>query len=468
MTMIEDVFGGEQERLRQGFTSRDVWRVIFKYQRLILATFLVVTAVVASILLYLPPVYVAEAKVLIQTEQQGKPSFFSGVAAYREQVESDPVNRKIETEMEMLSTRTLSEGVVRNLGLQYGAVYRPAYVHLLDPLSDAYDWIRGLFGVQADPEKRGFNDTVKYFNKSFEVSPLKSKSSDTNSNLIQLKLKAPTAKVAQESLENLLADYLHYSVQLNQQAGEDAYKVISERMHGALQEVLAAQAKLREFMTRRAVQTGARPALVMAAGNVPPGAEGEGLRSPLSVVATPGDPETVRVLKSRLIDLELQLGELRRTFRDDAKNVVNLRHSIAELKSRIEQEIRTDAQNQATMLILERNLASAEGQYNEIKKKQEQIALFLKMNPQQTGNRVVTDVPLLPKSSEWKKSLFIGVLGSLAGLVLGLGLAGYREYVDHTLQSPFDVEQHLGIEMLGHVVVEPDSSGAVTKGRRGE
>jgi capsular polysaccharide biosynthesis protein len=39
----------------------------------------------------------------------------------------------------------------------------------------------------------------------------------------------------------------------------------------------------------------------------------------------------------------------------------------------------------------------------------------------------------------------------MAGLALGLLLAGIREYFDHRLQSTQDVERYLGMDTLGIV-----------------
>ena len=47
--------------------------IVFQHWRLIATTSLVVAATLGAGLLYLPPTYVAEAKLLIQTERQASP-----------------------------------------------------------------------------------------------------------------------------------------------------------------------------------------------------------------------------------------------------------------------------------------------------------------------------------------------------------------------------------------------------------
>jgi capsular polysaccharide biosynthesis protein len=58
---------------------------------------------------------------------------------------------------------------------------------------------------------------------------------------------------------------------------------------------------------------------------------------------------------------------------------------------------------------------------------------------------VPPDKPIL------KTKIRIGVLGPLAGLLLGLMLAGFSEYFDHRLQSAEDVKRYLGCPTLGIV-----------------
>src|SRR4051812_43778824 len=93
-------------------SARDLVAVLYRQAGLVAICALVGTA--ASLLLYAkqPRVYASSAKVWVQTEQQGSPSFLSGITAYRETPYPDPVNRKIETEIELMLTRTNAQSVV--------------------------------------------------------------------------------------------------------------------------------------------------------------------------------------------------------------------------------------------------------------------------------------------------------------------------------------------------------------------
>jgi uncharacterized protein involved in exopolysaccharide biosynthesis len=450
MNFNPELFPGDSERAEKSFTARDFFHIIFKHKGVILFTFISVTLVVALSLIYLPPTYVVQAKVLVKTEQQGNPSFFSGIAAYREQRDSDPVNRKIETEMELLTTRSLAEAVVRKTNLRYDQVYHKPYVHLLNLLADTYYKAKqSLFGTGPTKDRYGFKATVDQFSDSFTVAPVKSKSAETNSNVIEVQLKAADPLLAQVAVQALLEQYLNYSIDLNQKSGAEAYKIVEQNTRDAMAKVEEAQNNMRQFLMKRGTDQ-ALP--YMASGDVPAANAAAGVPSQGSdTVSTPGDNTSVSVLKSRLIDMELRLVELKQSYSNGSSNVVVAEQAVAQLKKRIQDEVLRNADYQTTYAQLDREQKSAEQFYLELKRKLDQISLFLKMNPYEVDNRVITEPPLYPESSQWKKDLAIGALASLLGLILGLGIAGYREYSDHTLQTPEDVKRYLGLDTLATV-----------------
>ena len=73
------------------------------------------------------------------------------------------------------------------------------------------------------------------------------------------------------------------------------------------------------------------------------------------------------------------------------------------------------------------------------------------MGESEIESRIIVEPPLPPRSSEWKKSVVMVLLGSFGGLLLGICFAGYREYSDHRLESSNEIQQTFGIEVLGTV-----------------
>jgi uncharacterized protein involved in exopolysaccharide biosynthesis len=126
MTAHSTLFPPGEPRTAPPRSARDVVAVLYRQGGLIALCALVGTA--ASLALYSrqPRVYASSAKVWVQTEQQGTPSFLSGIAAYRETPNLDPVNRKIETEIELMLTRTNAQAVVDKLHITDHQLVRPA------------------------------------------------------------------------------------------------------------------------------------------------------------------------------------------------------------------------------------------------------------------------------------------------------------------------------------------------------
>jgi uncharacterized protein involved in exopolysaccharide biosynthesis len=427
-----------------GFTPRDFLRIVFKHWRSIATTTLLVCAVLGAGLLYLPPTYVAQAKLLVQTERQANPSFFGGIAAYREPRDSDPVIRRLETEMEMLSTRSLSEGVVRSLGLRYEDVFHPAYVGVLNSVADLYDHVQKEWLGGAAKDRYGYGATVAAFNRCFTVAPAKSKSAETTSNIIVVTLRATDPHTAKDALQRLLDGYVDFAVGMNQSSGVEAYKVVQHDLERARLDMENAEGRLRVFFANLpALERPADPT-VRKVGYTRAGAAPE-------LPPLPDDEAGVRAMRTHLVQDELRLAEARRGYQENSDTVRNLVLGIGDLRARIQKATLESAAYRTEQMRLEREMRIAEDSYSELNKKLAQIALYLAANPRQSDVRAIVEPPLAPSSSEWRKSLVIWLLGSLGGLVLGLGLAGMRAYGDHTLQGPEDVRRHLGLPLLASV-----------------
>jgi uncharacterized protein involved in exopolysaccharide biosynthesis/Mrp family chromosome partitioning ATPase len=441
------------------FTVRDVLRILFKHKILILTCFVVFTVVAGFGLMRIPVSYEAGAKVLVKVEQQVTPSFFSGIAATRESPLADPAGRRIETEMELLETTPLAEDVVKKLGLTYAQVYHKPYVHLLNPVTDALEPLLAVFGVPRDPEKYGFRSTVEEFKKSLIVKPIKSKSAEASSNIIDITLQSPSPDLAQKALDVLLASYTSFDITLNQQAGEKAHSIVKLQLDETQAKVLQAQDRLRAFLLQKGSSKGSRgggaASLASNAGTGSRTAADARVDAGDGLVTSPGDHTSISLLKTRLIELEMEKLDTQKTFQGDSDRAQVLGRTISALQQRLSKEIKSDAENDVALATLERDVRTIETEHLEINKKLAQIDLFLKMNQQQPPNRIVVEPPVRPRSSDMKRKVAVGLLSSVAGLLLGLALAGMREYGDTTLRSPRDVKSALGIEVLSQIPKVP-------------
>lgn len=452
MTAIEPLFAQQSDAEKFGtFSKRDFFRVVFKHKWAILICFVVVTCVTFALLAQLPNSYIAEAKVLIKTSEDATPSFFGGIAPIRERPDADPVNRVIETEMELIETAELSGRVVDELNIKFKDVYRKPWKVLLDPVMDAFDYCMQRFaGVSPDPQKRGRADTITAFNRAITVAPIKSKSAETNSNIVGIRLRLNNDKLSQEALDKLLDHYIRFDVPMNEEAARKAYDIVKKELETSKQQVAEAREKLRQFsavgLARRDLRTVGRSEPLLADPSAPGGSE------PRNLITTPRDVSTIDRLKARLIDAKIELANLKLVYSErDAARIRALDSLIADLEKQIQAEVATAAGNDAEVDALERDVRAADARFLDLDKKLEQIALYRQMNQQHVGNRILIERPVVPRDSDFKFKLLIGVGASAASLIVGLAIAGLLEYADHTLRNKAQVMKHLGLDVLATI-----------------
>jgi uncharacterized protein involved in exopolysaccharide biosynthesis len=245
---MKQIFDISDQAQFRAYTVKDIVSIVFKYKTMILLTTIIVAVTATAGIFYLPRTYEMTGKILIRMELQGSPSFFTGVASYRERVQDDPAKPRIETEMAIVESRPIAEEVVRSLNLNYDQVYHSPLTHFLRPISDhIVDPVLGAIGFPPDPLNRGFQDTVTEFSKGVRVQFAASKSGDTSPNVIMVALKAPDAEIAQRALQKLLETYQQYDVGINREISKTAYEIVKTRMQESLKELKSSRLDLREF-----------------------------------------------------------------------------------------------------------------------------------------------------------------------------------------------------------------------------
>jgi uncharacterized protein involved in exopolysaccharide biosynthesis len=164
-----------------------------------------------------------------------------------------------------------------------------------------------------------------------------------------------------------------------------------------------------------------------------------------------GGASAVGMIKSQTVALQSKVEELRQLYTDDAEVVRNAQRQLSQAEKRLARSVKAGAELEAQLKQLERTRALAQDRYTELRRKLDQIELYLSSAPDESANRVFTERAQQPDKPENKKKMVLALIGPMAGLALGLLLAGLREYFDHRLQSAQDVERYLGLETLGVV-----------------
>ena len=178
-------------------------------------------------------------------------------------------------------------------------------------------------------------------------------------------------------------------------------------------------------------------------------------------------------LQRQLATLEIDLHGLRRSFTEKHPAVITTEAKIAETKRRLEDEVdRSRKAEQSREQAILAAIKQYESQVRDVPpreaelvrltrdlKEAEQIYLLLSTKLQQAliaeasiGSSIqVVDVAKVPGAPETSGGRKIIILGSVLGLMMGMGAALVIEQLDDTVKSPEEVEQVLGAPVLGAI-----------------
>jgi uncharacterized protein involved in exopolysaccharide biosynthesis len=415
-----------------GLTLRDVLRQMFKYWATIAICFFVVTGLALVGLAFQPPVYQASAKVLVQTEQQGTPSFLSGITAYRDPQDPEPQDRRIETEIQLLMSRSNVEAVVQQLGITKSMLIQAPLDNLLAHLP-----------VAAKPKTAAQlrSETVTLFMKALSVEPLRSKTADTTSNVFEAHFACVDKTLAPRALAALLQQYVRFGTEHSRELGETAFRLVDAKTSEVAEELKDLDDRIQALTILHA----SRPDVPtdVAAGDAPSAAS---LPNPRTATQS-----SIALLRTEAIELQAKLEDARQSFTDDSPTVRHLTEQLRELQYRLRTGVQANAELDTGIERLQRQRALTLDRFKELRAKRDQIELYLQLNPVVSDARVVTEAPVPPEKPNVKIKLIISLAAPIAGLLLGLLIAGVREYFDHRLESAADVKRYLGLETLAVV-----------------
>lgn len=429
------LFGPAPAQPAAGFGARDLLRLVFKYRITIAACLLLVSAVTIFAALRQPREFVASAQLRIRTEQQGTPSFLSGVAAYRETTVQDTPNRRIETEMADLMNRSSVESVIRELSLRPQDLKRTPLDLVLEPFEPAInrtiDAVGRLLGLAADPTPPDpLADAVKAFERSVAIDAVRSKGAEVTSNVIEVKLTGTDRLRTQQALARLLEQYVQRSASRDLELGRQALKALTVQADEARSKMQKAEDAIVAYALRRPV-----PA--------------EGATSPAGR-ATPVAESKMRTDEETL---QARLDVLRQTYGEQYLEVKSTRIALERLRARMKTQARDNVRSDANLGVLDRRRAVAESRYVELQRKLDQIDLYLKLGPTEAQAALVTEPPRQAVKASIAGKLIGLAAGPVIGLLLGLVLAGLFEAADRRLQTREAVQASLGLVTLAAIPV---------------
>jgi len=431
---------------------RDYFIVMHRYKWLIVAAVIVT---LSSTILYLrrqEPVYEAKTSIIIEPKQAREMLFAQSVQA---------ISLDLETQIEVIKTTPVLASVVRQLGL--------------------------TTTPEGTPE---FSDTVRSLRENINIGFV------GGTKMVTISAKHTVPEKAQAIANAIAQAYIDQDRLSRLQSGRDAIRWLSTQLADLKTKLKSSEEAFQKFKEdeemitldeRRSAELEeisklndsyiAARSSRMEIDTIIDKLASEGDANPNIPIALLTSP-TLQNLGTELSGLQTELAEKKKLFKDTYPGVIELKGRIqlteqkilAELKLQrdflkvqedsllTQQEAkRKEALNltkkEVEYLNLEREVTTNREMYNTLLSKVKELSLAGEADLNNIRIVEQAELPALPTGS-MRMTL---VLGGALGLFLGIGFAFFLKYLENTVRTPDDVEQHLDVPVMGVVPQIPEA-----------
>jgi len=482
---------------------RDYLRVILKRRWTIMTVFAVILITVAVHSYTATPVYKATTRLVIEKENPN-------VVSIEEVMSVDSSGTDYyQTQYKIIESRAVARAVIERLHLKDSPEFFPEPKDdiisnlkrsIRETIQSWKDSIKSLLKIATDETLESSeaydpdSKLVSDFINRIEVSPIR------NSRLLDLSFEAKNPVLATRIANTLARAYIDQNLELKLKAVQDAVKWLHQRIEVERKKVEEAEQALLRYKEKHGIITDFTSetehvtaqklaqlnAQVVDAESTRVEAETR-YRQALSLKGSPDmlgsipevlQNELIREIKKMEVDLFKRMSELSKKYGKQHPQMVAIEAELKTLEKRKNQEInrvinslksayqvalakeeslkRALAEQKKESLdlnqkaiqytVLNREVQSARDMYDLLIKRFKETTLTEDMR---TGNIRVIDraeVPRIPVKPKKRLNLLLAVI---VGLVAGIGLAFFFEYLDNTIKIPEDLKQYLKIPYLG-------------------
>jgi len=449
---------------------RDYLKVIKKRRYTVYTFFTIVFVVVLIGTLSTTPVYKATAKVLIERVE---PYNFSMMYPYYPPYDPE----FYETQYQLIKSKSVALKVVNMLSLE--TTYENYFKDAKKVLADTKEKTKAE--ILADIITSGLVVTPVKNSKIVNVSFM-----STNPDFAQVIANSVARAYVDELLEMRMSASRYSLEWMTKKAEEEKEKL--EKAEKALQEYMRVNdivtlqdkiaitpEKLSEFNAQLIKAETRRKELESLYGKVM--AIGSNIKEAETIPAIASDP-TVQSLRNQIIKAEQNIEELSKKYGKKHPAMIRAEEELRVLEQKKEQEIkrvigtikneyelaRSNEQNLRRMLasskaealslnekfiqygVLTREVETNRQLYDALIKRIKEQSVTEEV---QSVNVWIVEKAEKPKSPVKPRKALNLLLGIIVGLFGGIGMAFFFEYIDNTIKLPEDVEERLGISVLG-------------------
>ena len=493
----------EYSQQQEQIDLRDYLRVVLKRRWTIITVFAVILISVTIFTYTATPIYQATTRLVIEKENPNVVSIEEVMA-----VDSSGTDY-YQTQYKIIESRSVAREVINRLHLKDSPEFFPKpkddFISnikrsLQETIQSWKDSIKSLLKSDAQETLESTEEydpdstLVSSFISRIEVSPIR------NSRLLDLSFEAKDPLLATKIVNALARAYIDQNLELKLKAVQDAVKWLHERIEVERKKVEQAEQALLKYKAKYDIitdftsdteQVTAQKLAQLNAQVVDAEStrvESETIyRQALNLKGSPDmldsipdvlNNELIREIKKMEVDLYKRMSELSKKYGKNHPQMVALDAELNSLQKRKNQEINRvinslknryqvalakeeslkaalanqkkeslDLNQKAIQYsVLNREVESAREMYNLLIKRFKETTLTEDMR---TGNIRVVDRAEVPRAPIKPKKTLNLLLAVIVGLVAGLGLAFFLEYLDNTIKIPEDLKQHLRIPYLG-------------------
>lgn len=475
-------------------------RVIYRRRWAATAAFAAVVITVALYTIAATPVFEARTQILIQPENPN-------VISFQEVLQQEKgTNEYYQTQYTILRSRALVRRTLDALKMWQspefgGGDAKTASLNVQNLVAAPIAWIAGLFsnGVETPAvppigESEEQSPVVDAFLARLTVTPIR------NSRLVDIKFASPSPQTAAVVANAIAAQYIEQNLEYKFLSTREAADWLGGQLTEQRKKLEDSEQALQAYRERgNAVALEDRQNIVVQRLSDLSTAytkartdriEKEALYNQLVALQTnrgalDSFPAVlantfIQGLKTQLSDLQRQQAQFGERLGENHPDMIKLQSAIANTQARIDGEIGKVVQSvrseylaaQAQERSLSAELESQKNdalalnrtgiEYSVLKREAEsnkQIYEALMQRAKETGisgelktsNVRIVDEAQQPRRPARPRKTTNALLGLLGGLMAGLGLAFFLEFIDNRIKNPDEIQVHLGLSFLGLV-----------------
>jgi polysaccharide biosynthesis transport protein len=492
-----------EENRQEDIDLRDYLQVILKRKWSAITAFAIIVITVFIHSFTATPVYEATARLVIEKENPNVVSIEEVMA-----VDSSGTDY-YQTQYKIIESRTVAREVIKRLHLDESEEFFPKPKDDLisnmtrsieETLESWGDSIKSLLSTENNNTAAGAIDEdsalVTDFTERIEVSPIR------NSRLVDVSFQAKDPVLAANIANTLARTYIDQNLETKLMAAQDAVKWLHSRIEEEREKVGAAEQALLRYKEKHGIVTDfssgvekvtaqklaelntqvveAESKRVEAETRYKQASALLGSPDMLDSIPEVLNNELIRQIKTMEVELYKRVSELGKKYGQKHPRMVAIEAELKTLQKRKAQEVNRvinslrneykvslakekslktalakqkkeslDLNQKAVQYgVLKRETESARNMYEVLIKRFKETTLTEDMR---AGNIRVIDRAEIPEHQVKPRKKLNILLAIIVGLVTGIGLAFFFEYLDNTIKIPEDVKQHLKIPYLGPV-----------------